>query len=119
LLYQAKPQRGGRSIPTNTNTPPQDPPPPPVDMTAPSVIVPVEEPIVDVVEIPEIVKYTPLIKIKPTPKIVKDVPVELPVPETVKPTVIPQLITPPKIPDVPVTFREKIISFFKRLFRRI
>lgn len=29
MVYQAKPQRGGRSIPVNTNNPPQDPPPPP------------------------------------------------------------------------------------------
>ena len=28
MIYSHKPQRGGRSIITNTNNPPQDPPPP-------------------------------------------------------------------------------------------
>jgi len=89
LLYQAKPQRGGRSIQTNTNNPPQDPPPPPEiiltnDVTAPGVIIPIEEPIVDVVTIPEIIKTAPLlIKIKPTPK------------EIQKIIVSPPTVTPP------------------------
>lgn len=39
MIYHAKPQRGGKSIPTNTNTPLQDPPAP---LEYPIVVEPVE-----------------------------------------------------------------------------
>ena len=38
MIYSHKPQRGGRSQPTNTNNPPQDPPPPPKDKVIPPEI---------------------------------------------------------------------------------
>jgi len=81
LIYQAKPQRGGRSISANTNNPPQDPPAPPTEIpeiipVIPEIIpvipeiIPVEVPVIDVVEIPEII---PLIKIKSMPKVTLNV----------------------------------------------
>lgn len=101
MIYQAKPQRGGRSIQTNTNNPPQDPPFPPEtistnDVTAPGVIIPIEEPIVDVVIISEIIKTIP--------------------PPTVTTPTIPQKMV--NVPT-PLTVLQKITLFFKKLFRRI
>ena len=69
MIYAAKPQRGGRSIPTNTNNPPQDPPPTeipleptevfiPIESTAPPVPEIIEEPIVVSTITPEIVKVS-------------------------------------------------------------
>ena len=109
MIYQAKPQRGGKSIPVNTNNPPQDPPPPPevIDII-PQIPKPVEiiKPII--VEEPTIVEepikvQTPKVKkIKPktVSKIVSKIEQEIPVP-------------------IKLTFRQKIVSFFKKLFRMI
>ena len=58
MIYQAKPQRGGRSIPVNTNNPPQDPPSPPVETVSP---IEVESPV-------EIIKPITVAKPKVTKK---------------------------------------------------
>jgi len=42
LIYGAKPQRGGRNIPSNTNNPPQDPPAPPIAIEPTEVFIPIE-----------------------------------------------------------------------------
>lgn len=97
MIYQPKPQRSGRSIPVNENYPPQDPPPPPVDV---SEIIPVEVPVIDVVEIPEITKLIRIDKVK---------------------VIASKVIAPKKIISVPskLTILQKISKFFKKIFRRI
>jgi len=109
MIYQPKPQRGGRSIPVNTNNPPQDPPPPP------SIVEPIKisdktvefsvssvgpEP-----QTPEPVKVKPIKVIKPK----------------VTPKVTPKVIPPKKVAAVSVklTILQKISKFFKKIFRRI
>lgn len=123
MIYQAKPQRGGRSIPFNTSNPPQDPPPPAVEiiateMSQPGVIVPVEEPVIDVVEIPEIIKPIKIQHVKPqtTPTIPDTKPYTKP--DTVVPTTIPVKKKKVAIPVVKITLRLRIVSFFKKLVRR-
>ena len=97
LIYQAKPQRGGKSIPVNTNNPPQDPPPPPVVISEKSVEFSVSsvgpEP-----PTPEPVKVKPIkvVSLKVKPKVTKIVTAKI----------------------VKLTFREKIFRFLKKIFRR-
>lgn len=115
MIYQAKPQRGGRSIPVNTNNPPQDPPAPPLDLTAPDVIVPdvivpdvivpVEVPVIDVVEIPQIIPPIKIAKVKITKK-----PKATTIPTTVHTTI-------PTTGHTKLTILQKISKFFKYFFR--
>ena len=110
LIYSHKPQRSGRSISSNTNNPPQDPPSPveekPISQVVeeqPKVILPSPEIIV-----PEKIIVTPK---KPSVEI-PDVPIEdttPPVPEacpeekpfTPKATLIREPISEPKVTIIP------------------
>jgi hypothetical protein len=104
LIYSHKPQRSGRSIQANTNNPPQDPPPP-SEIILPETVVPdiliadstppVPEPCIHEASV------LPEKKVKKTPKKVT------PKPEN-------KVITKP----VKITWRTRIVSFFKKLFRR-
>jgi len=118
MIYSHKPQRSGKSIPTNTNTPPQDPPPPPeipVNEIPNVVEIPVEiipeipdvfiedstPPVMDaIIEVPEIVK-----PIKITEKFVEfsvsSASPEPPTPTPIKIKSVPK-ITPKTIPQIPV-----------------
>jgi len=99
MIYHAKPQRGGRSIPVNTNNSPQDPPPPEILVTeTPEIAWPIDFPESTIVEKPIIVKTSKVRKVKP--KTVSKIEQKIPVP-------------------IKRTFRQKIVSFFKKLFRRI
>ena len=99
MIYSHKPQRSGRSIQANTNNPPQDPPPPP-ETIIPETIVP------DIL----IADSTP-----PVPEpCIQEVPT-LPKPEK-KVRKTPKKVTPKLVEKI--TWRKKIASFFKKLFRR-
>ena len=68
MIYAAKPQRGGRSIPTNTNNPPQDPPPTPelvpeIPLEPTEVFIPIEStapPVPEIIEEPTVI---PIVKV--------------------------------------------------------
>lgn len=127
MIYSHKPQRSGRSIAANTNNPPQDPPPPPDDKviglddipvvpyeteipdvliedSTPPVMPAIETPEIDIVEIPEIVKP---IRIKAAKK---------PKAPKITPKITPTIEE--SAPVVKLTWRLRIVSFFKKLFRR-
>lgn len=103
MLYQAKPQRGGRSIPCNSNTPPQDPPGPPNEIitSTPEIDIPVEIPVV-----------VPKPIIKPIEEMVA---VPLITESTVKPFVEGPL-TPRVMPSKSI--KTRIVNFIKKIFRR-
>jgi hypothetical protein len=111
LIYSHKPQRSGRSIPTNTNNPPQDPPPPPeipdvlIEESTPPVMdtpfekiskIDFEKPKSDYIEKPKTIKPIKTKSIKKSKK------------------VIPKIVTP----KIKSTLRFRIVSFFKKLFRK-
>lgn len=118
MIYSHKPQRSGRDIQANTNNPPQDPPPPSetpqpiVETPIPEIVIPdipiedttppVPEPCIH--EAPTLPK--PEKKIRKTPKKVTPKPEKKIVPKTVKK------------PVEKITWRTRIVSFFKKLFRR-
>lgn len=136
LIYSHKPQRSGRSISSNTNNPPQDPPTPveekpiaPVVKEQPTVTLPTPE-----ITIPEKIIITPK---KPSVEI-PDIPIEdttPSVPEVCpeeklfipKATLIREPITEPK-PQVEITPEIKVkqqptpspkISRFRRFINRV
>ena len=94
MIYQYKPQRGGRSIPVNENNPPQDPPPPPKTITSPKIVKPIKEK-------PKIQKQTPKKESKKTIPKKKSI--------------------PSKKVEVPVklSWWQKIVSFLRKLSGRI
>jgi len=99
LIYSHKPQRSGRSIPANTNNPPQDPPPPP-------------QPIVDVPKVP--------IELDVIPKVSYEIP-DIPIDDTTPP--VPEIcikeklvITTPKI--IPKQQPQKKIVVPKQLQKK-
>lgn len=74
MIYAAKPQRGGRSIPTNTNNPPQDPPPPnEIPLLENEVFIPIENTAPPVPEI-EIVESVIDETLEPTIETAKETP---------------------------------------------
>ena len=105
MIYQPKPQRGGKSIITNTNNPPQDPPPPP--------IIPSEKTVEFSVSSASPEPPTPE-PIKVTKKVTKTIPVKtIPVKIPKKKLTVTDT---PKI--VKLTILQKISKFFKKIFRR-
>jgi hypothetical protein len=103
LIYSHKPQRSGRSIQANTNNPPQDPPPP-SEIIIPEIIIP-ETVVPDIL----IADSTP-----PVPEpCINEAPV---LPKSEKKV----RKTPKKVTPKPVkkTWRTRIVSFLKKLFRR-
>ena len=97
MIYSHKPQRSGRSISTNTNNPPQDPPPPKLitpeisipDLQIPDIFINDTTPPVPEICIPEKPEITtPKIPAKKvTPKIpAKKVTPKIPVVPTIKKT---------------------------------
>ena len=140
LIYSHKPQRSGRSISSNTNNPPQDPPSPVEEKSIPPVVE--EQPKV-ILPPPEIIVPEKIIVIPKKPSIeVPDVPIEdttPPVPEacpeekpfTPKATLIIEPIpeTKPKVtvtaeikikkqPEQKISWFKRFISAIKKFFRR-
>ena len=101
MIYQNKPQRSGRSIPSNTNNPPQDPPPPPTPRDIP-------EPHKEIITVKQ---QTPKPKVTRKPRV------------TPKPTVtrtpkITSKVTTPKQPVPKPSWFARVAAFFKKLFWR-
>jgi len=113
LIYSHKPQRSGRSIPTNTNNPPQDPPSPPKDITLDDIPkVPYSEtPLEPIVDIPIVD-----IPIKDTTPPVIDIEEKIVVEKIKHIAVKPKPTTPKKQLVIPKPVKQ---SIWKKLYNRI
>lgn len=134
MIYSHKPQRSGRGISANTNTPPQDPPPPHEEKQIP-ISTEVQPEIIQTV--PEIIVPEKIIRTPEKPiQEVPDIPIEdttPPVPEICpeekpiapKDTLIKEPIVEPKIPitsEIKVKSQPKPepkSSWFRRFISRI
>lgn len=118
MIYSHKPQRSGRSIPSNTNNPPQDPPPPPDKPIGLDDI-----PIVPYTQVPDVLiedSTPPVIdvlgKIPKVAKPIKAKPIKKP---KVTKKITPKITSTVKVtPKAKLTWRLRIVSFLKKLFRR-
>ena len=98
MIYSHKPQRSGRSIVSNTNNPPQDPPPP-NDLQIPDVLI--ED------STPPVPEYIPEVSI-PEKKIIP----KKSVTPTITPTITPTTVTPIK----KISWFTRIISKIRKIF---
>ena len=140
LIYSHKPQRSGRSISSNTNNPPQDPPSPieekpiplvveekpAVTLTIPEITVPEkiiiapEKPSVEVPDIPIEDTTPPVPEVCPEEKlfIPKATLIREPIPES-KVTITPEIkVKPQSIPSPKISRFRRFINRVKGLFRR-
>lgn len=105
MIYSHKPQRSGKSIITNTNHPPQDPPPPSIPLKVGEAFIPIED-------------TTPPV---PESHIIEEQIVEEQIPDILIDNTIPPVMDVcPKCDSIPPSLKPKLSIFtrIKRFFWR-